>query len=116
MVGAITRSNSHSSGSTSKETPVEKNTHGEDQSGSAVYKALGLVCRSGYDDVGGESTLSLVSVSYCNTLRESLGWKLTIQRSTPARLINLLHPAADVGANEGRVDRIQVPVAIHHLT
>ncbi|CAM9535492.1 unnamed protein product [Ectocarpus sp. 6 AP-2014] len=114
--GRVTTKSNSSSGSTSTEAPVDKNACWEYQSGSAVYKALGLVCRSGFDNVGCESTLSLVCVSYCNTLRESLRWKLTIEQSTPARLINVLHPAADAGANEGRCDRVQVPVAIHHLT
>ncbi len=78
----------------------------------AVHEVLSLLSGSGYVRV---DVLSLVSVQYCNAMRESLGFVLTVKEATPARLKGVLHPRPTGQAEEGPPSRISLPLTIHHL-
>lgn len=86
---------------------------GHETSSGAVGEVLTLVCSSGFVGV---QALSLVSVLYCNALRESVSYLLRIDGRTPERLMGVLRPQpAPAPVEEGRPGRILLPLNIRHL-
>lgn len=80
-------------------------------SNSTAMQALSLVCGSGFIKV---EELQCVSVAHCNVAREAnIKWLLTINRSTPGRVLRLIQPRN--GTRQNARQRIPLPKSIQHL-
>lgn len=79
---------------------------GGHEGSNGVVEVLTLVCGSGFVCV---EALSLVSVLYCNALRESVAYLVRMNEATPARLMGVLRPPPSPP------NRILLPLRISHL-